>query len=626
MSQLPNACLIAGLALAGCSPSPAPLAEDPHVWLEDVEGEQALDWVRARNARAEAELAANDDFKRMEADILAVLDSDAKIPGVEKIGAYYYNFWKDKNHERGIWRRTTLQEYRKAQPKWETALDLDALNVEEGTKWVWHGADCLKPDYRRCLIALSPGGSDADVTREFDLVSKTWVKDGFFRPEAKGALGWINADSVYVYTDFGPGTLTSSGYPNIVKEWQRGTDLAAAKTVYEGQPGDLYIAAARDHTPGYQRDFVSRSITFYTDEMYLRQPDGSLARIDAPDSAQKSVHKDWLVLQLRESYEVAGRTWQSGSLIAARLEDFMAGKREFVALFEPTDNTSLAGHTWTRDHLVLNVMEDVKYRLSVLTPGAGAWTRSIFNGAPIFGTIDVQAVDPDESNAVWLVSADFLSPTTLSLADIGSKPEVLKSNPSFFDGSSHVIEQHFATSTDGTRVPYFLVRPKDLALDGTAPTLLYGYGGFEVSMTPTYSGGIGKSWLEKGGVYVLANIRGGGEYGPRWHQAALKQNRYKAFEDFAAVADDLVARKITSPAYLGTMGGSNGGLLMGNMLMRYPEKFAAVVVQVPLLDMQRYSKLLAGASWMAEYGDPRAVIRTSSVNRRKSDDDVAGDA
>jgi prolyl oligopeptidase len=616
MSQLPNACLIAGLALAGCSPSPAPLAKDPHVWLEDVEGEQALDWVRARNARAEAELAANDDFKRMEADILAILDSDAKIPGVETIGAYYYNFWKDRNHERGIWRRTTLQEYRKAQPKWETVLDLDALNVEEGTKWVWHGADCLKPDYRRCLIALSPGGSDADVTREFDLVSKTWVKDGFFRPEAKGALGWINADSVYVYTDFGPGTLTSSGYPNIVKEWQRGTDLAAAKTVYEGQPGDLYIAAARDHTPGYQRDFVSRSITFYTDEMYLRQPDGSLARIDAPDSAQKSVHKDWLVLQLRESYEAAGRTWQSGSLIAARLEDFMAGKREFVALFEPTDNTSQAGHTWTRDHLVLNVMEDVKYRLSVLTPGSGAWTRSIFNGAPDFGTIDVQAVDPDESNAVWLVSADFLSPTTLSLADIGRKPEILKSNPSFFDGSSHVIEQHFATSADGTRVPYFLVRPKDLALDGTAPTLLYGYGGFEVSMTPTYSGGIGKSWLEKGGVYVLANIRGGGEYGPRWHQAALKANRYKAFEDFAAVADDLVARKITSPAHLGTMGGSNGGLLMGNMLMRYPEKFAAIVVQVPLLDMQRYSKLLAGASWMAEYGDPDTAdwefIRTFS--------------
>jgi prolyl oligopeptidase len=294
----------------------------------------------------------------------------------------------------------------------------------------------------------------------------------------------------------------------------------------------------------------------------------------------------------------------------------MAGKREFVALFEPTDKSSLAGYTWTRDHLVLNVMEDVKYRLSVLTPRKGEWSRADFTGAPAFGTIDVQAVDPDESNAVWLVSADFLTPTTLAIAEVGRKPEVLKSNPAFFDGSRHVIEQQFATSQDGTRVPYFLVRPKELAFDGTAPTLLYGYGGFEVSMTPTYSGGMGKAWLEKGGVYVLANIRGGGEYGPRWHQAALKANRHKAYEDFAAVADDLVARRITSPAHLGTMGGSNGGLLMGNMLVRYPEKFGAIVVQVPLLDMQRYSKLLAGASWMAEYGDPDTAdwefIRTFS--------------
>jgi prolyl oligopeptidase len=616
MPQLPNACLIAGLALAGCAPPAAPPADDPHAWLEDVEGQRALDWVRQRNALAEAELAASEEFKRMEADILAILDSDAKIPGVEKIGDHYYNFWKDRDHERGIWRRTTLQEYRKAQPRWETVLDLDALNAAEGTRWVWHGADCLKPAYRRCLIALSPGGSDADVTREFDLVSKSWVKDGFFRPEAKGGLGWIDEDTVYVYTDFGPDSLTTSGYPRIVKEWQRGTALATAKTIYQGKPGDVYISAFRDHTPGYQRDFISRSIAFYADELYLRRQDDSLARIDAPDSAQKSVHKQWLVLQLRDAYEVGGTKWQAGSLLAARFEDFMAGKREFTPLFEPTEKSSLADYTWTRDHLVLNVMEDVKNRLVVLTPGQGPWKRAEFAGVPTFGTTGVQAVDPDDSNAVWLTSADFLTPTTLSIASIGAKPEVLKSNPTFFDGSRHVIEQHFATSKDGTRVPYFLVRPRDLVPDGTAPTLLYGYGGFEVSMTPTYSGSIGKAWLEKGGVYVLANIRGGGEYGPRWHQAALKAARHKAYEDFAAVADDLVARKITSSAHLGTMGGSNGGLLMGNMLVRYPEKFGAVVVQVPLLDMQRYSKLLAGASWMAEYGDPDTAdwefIRTFS--------------
>ena len=609
MSQFSNACLIAGLAIAGGAAAQTAPNDDPHAWLEDVQGEKALDWVKARNAKAEAELATTPEFKTLEADILAILDSDAKIPGVEKIGDHYYNFWKDKQHERGLWRRTTLAEYRKADPEWETVLDLDALNAKEGTKWVWHGADCLRPKYERCLIALSPGGSDADVTREFDLTSKQFVEDGFFRPEAKGGLGWIDRDTVYVFTDFGKGTLTSSGYPNIVKEWKRGTPLSAAKAVYEGKPGDMYIAAMRDHTPGWQRDFVSRTLAFYNDELYLRGKDGTLVKIDAPNSAQKNVHKEWLLLELREPYSAGGKTYAPGALIATRFDDFMAGKREFTALFEPDEHSSLAGYTWTRDHLVLNVMQDVKNRLSVLTPGKDGWTKSDFVGAPTIGTLGVGAVDADDSNAVWLTATDFLTPTTLSIATVtdksgGQQPEVLKSNPVFFDGSKDVIEQHFATSKDGTKVPYFLVRPKALAFDGKAPTLLYGYGGFEVSMTPAYSGGIGKGWLEKGGVYALANIRGGGEYGPRWHQAALKANRHKAYEDFAAIADDLVARMVTSKQHLGAMGGSNGGLLMGNMLTQYPEKFGAIVVQVPLLDMKRYNKLLAGASWMAEYGDP----------------------
>ncbi|HMT38034.1 MAG TPA: prolyl oligopeptidase family serine peptidase [Thermomonas sp.] len=604
MSQLSNACLIAGLAIAGGASAQTPGDQDPYAWLEDVEGAKSLEWVKARNAKAEAEIAGTPAFKSLEADIRAILDSDAKIPGVEKIGDHYYNFWKDKQHERGIWRRTTLAEYRKPDPKWETVLDLDALNAAEGTRWVWHGADCLRPKYQRCLVALSPGGSDADVTREFDLATKQFVDGGFSRPEAKGGLAWIDEDTVYVFTDFGEGTLTSSGYPNIVKEWKRGTPMSAAKRVYEGKPGDMYIAASRDHTPGHQRDFVSRTIAFWNDELYLRNKDGSLAKVDAPNSAQKGVHKDWLLLELRDPYEAGGKTYAPGSLIATNFNDFMAGKRDFSVLFAPDEKSSLAGYAWTKDHLVLNVMEDVKNRLSVLTPGKDGWTRSAFVGAPSIGTVGVGAVDADDSNAVWLTATDFLTPTTLSIAEIGRAPEVLKSNPAFFDGSKHVMEQHFATSKDGTRVPYFLVRPKDLAFDGKAPTLLYGYGGFTVSMTPTYSGGIGKGWLEKGGVYALANIRGGGEYGPRWHQAALKANRHKAYEDFAAIADDLVARKVTSPRHLGTMGGSNGGLLMGNMLTQYPEKFGAIVVQVPLLDMKRYSKLLAGASWMAEYGDP----------------------
>jgi len=578
--------------------------QDTYAWLEDVTGDKPLAWVKEQNAKAEARLAQSPQFKEMEAGIRAVLDSDAKIPGVEKIGDYYYNFWKDKQHERGVWRRTTLVEYRKAEPLWETVLDLDALNKAEGENWVWHGANCLRPQYTRCLIALSRGGADADVTREFDIARKEWIKDGFFRPEAKGGLGWIDQDNVFVYTDFGDGTMTTSGYPRVVKRWKRGTPMSAATPVYEGTPQDMYIAAMHDDTPGFERDFVSRTIAFYNNELFLIGADGALTKIDAPNSAEKGVRREWLTLELREPWTVGGKTYAAGSLLATKFDDFMAGKREFDVLFAPTDTTSLAGAAWTRNHVVLNVLDDVKNRLKVLTHGKDGWTRSDFVGAPAFGTIGVGAVDPDESDAVWMTVTDYLTPTTLSLAQIGQQPEVLKTMPAFFDASGKVIEQHFATSKDGTRVPYFVVHGKDMKLDGSNPTLLYGYGGFEISLTPSYSGGMGRAWLDKGGVYVVANIRGGGEYGPRWHQAALKQNRHKAYEDMAAVAQDLVSRRITSARHLGVQGGSNGGLLTGNMLTQYPELFGAVVVQVPLLDMKRYSHLLAGASWMAEYGNP----------------------
>ena len=611
MSQLLKArraaVLVAGLAVAlgSVHAQEAPVS-DPYQWLEEVEAPKALEWVKARNAATEAELAATPAFKQLESQILAILDSDAKIPYVEKIGDHYYNFWKDAQHQRGLWRRTTLAEFRKDKPQWETVIDLDALNKAESENWVWHGADCLKPEYQRCLVALSRGGADADVTREFDLGTMGWVKDGFFRDEAKGGLGWIDRDNVYVFTDFGPGSMTGSGYPRIVKQWQRGTPMADASLVYEGQPGDMYIAAGRDHTPGYTRDFVTRTLAFYNDELYLRGADGKLTRIDAPNSANKAVHKDWLVLELRAPYEAGGKTWPAGSLIAINFDAFMQGKRDFTGLFEPTETTSLASSTWTANHLVLNVLEDVKNRLSVLTPpanGTGAWQRSAFAAQPA-GTVSVAAVDSDSNDDLWVMASDYLNPQSLSLATIGQAPEVLKTMPTFFDASNEVVEQHFATSKDGTRVPYFLVHPKGMPLDGSTPTLLYGYGGFEISLTPGYSGAVGKGWLEKGGAYAVANIRGGGEYGPRWHQAALKAKRHKAYEDFAAVAQDLVARKVTSPGHLGIQGGSNGGLLTGNMLTQYPELFGAVVIQVPLLDMQRYHKLLAGASWMAEYGDP----------------------
>ena len=600
------------------SAGPAP-ADDAFLWLEDVEGVDALRWVRERNAETAATLASTPEFEQTTSQIRAVLDSDAKIPGVSKIGEHYYNFWRDAEHERGLWRRTTLDEYRKPEPLWETVLDLDALAAAEGESWVWHGASVLRPEYRRALVDLSRGGSDADVTRELDLVTLAFVEPedgGFYRPESKGGLGWVDDDTVYVYTDFGPGTVTPSGYPRVVKRWRRGTPLETAETLYEGQPDDMYIHAFRSHTPGYVRDFVARAIEFYSSELYLLLGD-ELMKIDVPETAEVGIKREWLLVELRDDWTVAGTTYASGSLLATDLDAFVAGDRAFDVLFEPTPTTSLAGTAWTASHLVLNVLDDVRNRLHVLTPPTTPpgtvrtadtdeprWSSQPLTGVPTMGTVDVSAVDSDDSDDVWLVTTDYLTPTTLSLLPLGAAPEELKAMPEFFDAERLTIDQHFAVSDDGTRVPYFEVRRADLVLDGSAPTLLYGYGGFEISLTPSYSGGLGRAWLEQGGVYVVANIRGGGEYGPRWHQLALKQHRHRAYEDFVAVARDLLARGVTSTPHLGVQGGSNGGLLTGNMLTQHPELFGAVVIQVPLLDMRRYSHLLAGASWMAEYGDP----------------------
>ena len=581
------------------------MTADPYLWLEDVEGTTALDWVRAQNADSQKALTTDPAFGKLRDDLRTILDSDARIPAVDKLGPFYYNFWRDKKNPAGIWRRTSMVEYRKPNPAWEVMVDLDALNLTEKANWVWHGADCLKPEYRRCLIALSRGGSDADVTREFDLSSKSWVQDGFFRAEAKGSLSWRDADSVYVGTDFGAGSMTTSGYARIAKLWHRGTPMTAAQTIYEGKTDDLAVSAFRDQTAGFQRDFLSRALAFYNDELYLVGADGKPVKIDAPNSASKLVHRQYLMLELREPYTAAGKTYAAGSLIATDLDAFTKGGRDFTVLFEPTERSSLAGATWTRNHLLLNVLEDVRNRITVLTPAAaGPWKREPLSGAPAFGTIELAAIDDEASDDYFMTVTNYLTPTSLLLGEVGREPETIKQLPAFFDAANLETSQHFATSKDGTRVPYFMVSAKGIKHDGSNPTLLYGYGGFEISMTPGYSAGVGRAWLTQGGVYVVANIRGGGEYGPRWHKAALRENRPRAYEDFAAVAEDLIARKITSPKHLGIQGGSNGGLLMGNMTVMYPQLFGAVVCQVPLLDMKRYSHLLAGASWMAEYGDP----------------------
>jgi prolyl oligopeptidase len=577
---------------------------DPYLWLEDVGGERALTWVKERNAQSTAELTADPQFAALEARVLQILDSKEKLPFIEKRGEHYYNFWRDETHPRGIWRRTSLEEYRKPQPAWETVIDVDALGRSEKVNWVWRGANWLEPARDRCLVSLSRGGADAHAVREFDPKTKTFVKDGFALPEGKHRLSWKDRDTLLVGTDFGPGSLTDSGYPRVAKEWKRGTPLGDATWLFEGRQSDAGVSSWKDNTPGFEREFVERDVTRYDSELYLRR-DGKLVRIEKPADAQASTYRDLLVLELRSPWRVGERTYAAGSLLASDFDAFLAGARKFDVLFEPAERRSLERWAATRDHLLVTELDNVRSRVHVLTRDAGAWKKTELPGVPKFGHAVASAVDSDFSNDYFLTVDDFLTPVTLSLGTAGKDTiETLKQAPAFFDAKELVVEQHEATSKDGTKIPYFQVARRDLVKDGTAPTLLFGYGGFEISMTPGYRASVGAAWLEKGGVYALANIRGGGEFGPAWHQAALKANRPRSYEDFAAVAEDLVARKVTSPKRLGIRGGSNGGLLMGNMLVQYPQLFGAIVCQVPLLDMRRYHKLLAGASWMAEYGNP----------------------
>ncbi|MFO0807363.1 MAG: prolyl oligopeptidase family serine peptidase [Gemmataceae bacterium] len=599
-----RAAIVCSLILVSGQPARADDA-DPYRWLEDVTGDKALAWVREQNSGIER-LTASAEFKALDARILKALDSDARIPVVSKSGPYFYNFWRDAKHRRGLWRRTTLDEYRKTEPAWETVLDLDALARQEKENWVWGAAAFLNPAYERCLISLSRGGSDANVTREFDVKAKSFVAGGFALPEAKSRVAWRDHDCLYVATDFGPGSLTASGYPRVVKEWTRGTPLDQAAVVFEGQPSDMSVAAFRDRTPGFERDFVSRSVSFFTREQFLRK-DGRLIKIDKPNDATVGVRRDLMTVVLRSPWTVGGATYPAGAVLAIDFDSYMRGDRKFDVLFQPSERTSFAGLIRTRNYVVINELDNVHNRLTLLSRKEGQWHREPLPGVPRLGSVDAWAVDSDnfDSDEYFLSARDFLTPETLSLGKLPDGPsEKLKAMPSFFDATGLTVRQHEVASKDGTRIPYFEVSRENLKLDGKTPTLLYGYGGFRISEVPAYNSTAGMAWLERGGVYVVANIRGGGEFGPAWHQAALKANRHRAYEDFAAVAEDLIRRKVTSPAHLGCMGGSNGGLLVGNMLTLRPDLWGAVVCRVPLLDMQRYHKLLAGASWMAEYGDP----------------------
>ena len=576
---------------------------DPYLWLENVTGEPALNWVHQQNALSTNELESGPTFEPIRRRLVSIMDSKERIPYVAKHGRWYYNFWRDQNNPRGLWRRTTLDEFKKAQPAWETVLDLDLLSASEKENWVWKGYDVLYPSYDRCLLFLSRGGADAVVVREFDLQTKNFIEGGFYLPEAKSRVVWRNRDTLYVGTDFGPGSLTDSGYPRIVKEWKRQTDLKDAKTVFEGKQEDVSVDASIAHDHGRTYEFITRGTTFFTSQDFIRRGD-QWVKIEKPDDAIVSTFEDQLLLRLRSDWKIDGKTYPAGSLLASDFNQYLSGERHFESVFTPSERTSLESTSDSKNYLLLNVLENVRSKLYALQRSEGQWKRITLE-VPEFGSTTISGIDSDESDDYFLTLTDFLTPSSLYIGTIGQpQREKLKSLPAFFETKGLEITQHEAISSDGTKVPYFQISRKGAVLEGTNPTLLYGYGGFEIPMLPGYNASVGSAWLEHGGVYVLANIRGGGEFGPKWHEAARKQNRQRAYDDFIAVAEDLIKRKVTSSGHLGIQGGSNGGLLMGVMLTERPDLFKAVVCQVPLLDMRRFNKLLAGASWMDEYGNP----------------------
>ena len=571
--------------------------DDPYLWLEEVTGDAALGWVRAHNEPTLAELC-DDDFDVMRREALEILDTDSRIPYVRRRGEYLYNFWRDAANPRGLWRRTTLESYRTDDPDWDVVLDVDSLAKRDDENWVWAGADVIEPGYTRALISLSRGGSDAAIVREFDMLTRDFVDGGFELPEAKTDITWADEDTVLVGTDFGPGSLTDSGYPMVVKRWRRGQPLADAETVFTGSPEDVSVGAGVDLTPGFERTTLVRATDFFNHELYeLRGSE--LIKIDAPSDAGISIHREWLLIKPKSEWPVGDRNYPVGSLLAANYDEFVSGTIDLTVVFEPDAHTSLESYVWTRDRLVLVTLHDVASRVEVVTPGS--WAREPVPGLPPNTNTVIVAAD-DLGDEIFLDSSGFDTPSRLLRGTAGGELTEIKSAPAFFDADDIVVSQHFVASDDGTMIPYFVVGHKSST--GPGKTLLGGYGGFENSSTPGYAGVLGRLWLARGGTYVLANIRGGGEYGPGWHTQAMRENRHKVAEDFAAVAKDLVDRGVTTVDQLAAQGGSNGGLLMGIMLTRYPELFGALVCQVPLLDMKRFHLLLAGASWVAEYGDP----------------------
>ncbi|MEZ5971991.1 MAG: prolyl oligopeptidase family serine peptidase [Hyphomonadaceae bacterium] len=608
---------------ANTETTPAMTAEDPYLWLEDVEGERALTWVREQNARSLPQLENDPRYPQLLADATALANSRDRLPTGGIFEGHYYNFWQDESHVRGIYRRARLADFaRNGAPQWETVLDIDAIATAENANWVFKGIDCLEGT-TLCLVALSDGGKDATTYREYDMATRSFVANGFVLPEAKSGVTWLDRNTLIVATDWGPGTMTESGYPFVVKRWTRGTPLASATEIMRGDATDVGVfGGVLQDTDGARIPIAVRATTFF-ESTNFRLDGAQPQQINLPEkSSIQGLYQGYLIATLQEAW----RGHPQGALIAYPLSETGSENPHVTVLFAPNARQSIEGVSITHDAILVAGYENVRGRLLRIARNGTTWATTTI-ALPENGSVNMAGSSPTESQA-FAVFEDFLTPDTLyALDNHATRARSLRSLPAQFDSSPYVSEQYEAVSRDGTRVPYFVLRRRDIEFNGQNPTLLYAYGGFQVSMTPGYSPNVGKLWLDRGGVYVLANIRGGGEFGPAWHQAGLRTHRQVIYDDFYAVEHDLVERRITSPRRLGIMGGSNGGLLMGVMLNQHPEMINAAVVQVPLLDMLRYDQLLAGASWVDEYGSPsnpeeRAFLETISPyqNLRRRDD------
>jgi prolyl oligopeptidase len=588
--------------------------DDPFLWLEEVDAPKVRAWVEARNEETTNALC-DAQFERDRTSLLDILNAPDRIPWVIQRGDRLYNFWQDDHNPKGLWRRTTLASYRTAAPEWEAVLDIDALARAEGEDWVWRGCTSLPPTHRCGLVQLSRGGADAVVIREFDLADKRFVVDGFFLPEAKGSAAWLDEKALLVSTALGGEPFqTTSGYPRTVRRWHRGTRFEAAPVVFECERTEMSASGWREHSPTYPRTCYMRRPDFFHTALFVEGSDGAQRQVDIPADAYLSIERNWLILNLRSDWAVAERHYKAGALLVTDIDQLLAGCRDFTVLFEPTRTCFLQHFAAAGNTVAFKVLDNVRSRILLARHQNAAWWVEPVTGLPGMETVDVYRLvaddidwlgaDEREGETFVIAAQSTIMPPTLWLARPGQGAEMLKPAPARFDATGLVITQHHAVSVDGEQIPYFQVCRGELPLDGSHLCLLTGYGGFQIASLPYYAVSVGKLWLERGGAFVIANIRGGGEFGPDWHRAGMRAGKKLAHDDFAAVAKDLIARGVTRPQRLACKGGSNGGLLVGNMLTRYPDLFGAIDCAVPLLDMKRYTKLTAGSSWVSEYGDP----------------------